>query len=72
MHYTIFTSVLEKATLYLDPGTGSLLIQLLVAALLGGGLFIRSQWAKIKGLFGGSAGEESETDDLVDDDLLDD
>lgn len=71
MHYTILTSILEKATLYLDPGSGSILIQLLIAALLGAGLFIRTQWAKIKGLFGGSPDEESETDDLVDDDLLD-
>lgn len=71
MHYMILTSVLEKTALYLDPGSGSILIQLLVAALLGAGLFLRSQWGKIKGLFGGSSDEENETDDLVDDDLLD-
>ncbi len=62
MHYTPIP--------YLDPGTGSLLIQLLVAALLGAGLFFRSQWGKIKKLFGSSA-KENDSDDPVDDDLLD-
>ncbi len=44
MHYS--------PVLYLDPGTGSILIQLSVAALLGAGLFLRSQWTKIKQMFG--------------------
>lgn len=56
--------------LYLDPGTGSILIQLAVAALLGAGLFIRSQWTKIKKLFGISSPDVEENDGL-DDDLLD-
>ena len=55
--------------LYLDPGSGSILIQLAIAALLGAGLLFRSQWAKIKKFFGGST-KESDADDLVDDDLL--
>ena len=62
MHYS--------PALYLDPGSGSILIQLTVAALLGAGLFIRSQWAKIKELFGISSPEVEENDDL-DDDFLD-
>jgi hypothetical protein len=37
---------------YLDPGSGSFLIQLLIAALLGLGVAIRASWAKIKGWFG--------------------
>jgi hypothetical protein len=45
---------------YLDPGSGSILIQLLVAALLGSGLFIRSQWTKIKKLFGKDTPEVEE------------
>ncbi|MBT3190618.1 MAG: hypothetical protein HN736_18080 [Anaerolineae bacterium] len=46
--------------LYLDPGSGSILIQLLVAALLGGGLFIRSQWAKILKMLGKDTQEVDE------------
>ena len=37
---------------YLDPGSGSFLIQLLIAALLGLGLAVRASWSKIKGWFG--------------------
>ncbi len=34
--------------LYLDPGSGSFLIQLLIAALLGAGVAIGASWSKIK------------------------
>ena len=37
---------------YLDPGSGSFLIQLLIAALLGLGVAVRASWSKIKGWFG--------------------
>ena len=69
MHYSFIYSGLHEVMAYLDPGSGSILIQLLVAALLGAGLFIRSQWARIKKLFGMTS-PEVEKDDL-EDDLLD-
>jgi hypothetical protein len=37
---------------YLDPGSGSFLVQLLIAALLGIGVAVRASWGKIKGWFG--------------------
>jgi hypothetical protein len=37
---------------YLDPGSGSFLIQILLAALLGIGVAIRASWSKIKKFFG--------------------
>ena len=37
---------------YLDPGSGSFLIQLLIAALLGAGIALRAYWSKVKKLFG--------------------
>ena len=37
---------------YLDPGSGSFLIQLAIAALLGLGVAFRASWSKIKGWFG--------------------
>lgn len=52
--------------LYLDPGSGSFLIQLLIAGLAGIGLAIGSSWAKIKRLFSGkrtAATEEPAEDD---------
>jgi hypothetical protein len=49
----ILYSLLGGKTAYLDPGSGSMLIQLLLAILLGLGVLIRVYWTKIKGLFGG-------------------
>lgn len=37
---------------YLDPGSGSIIIQIALAALLGLGVFVRSQWSRIKRMFG--------------------
>jgi hypothetical protein len=37
--------------LYLDPGSGSFLIQLLIAAIAGAGIAIAASWSKIKRLF---------------------
>jgi hypothetical protein len=36
---------------YLDPGSGSFLIQLLIAGLVGAGFLVRAYWTKIKKLF---------------------
>ena len=38
--------------LYLDPGSGSFLIQLAIAALLGLAVALRASWGRIKGWFG--------------------
>lgn len=47
--------------LYLDPGSGSFLIQLLLAAALGIGVAARMYWSKIKSIFGGKKSETPET-----------
>ncbi|OGO28812.1 MAG: hypothetical protein A2136_11420 [Chloroflexi bacterium RBG_16_54_11] len=36
---------------YLDPGSGSFLVQLLIAAVVGAGFLIKAYWKKIKSLF---------------------
>jgi hypothetical protein len=36
---------------YLDPGSGSFLIQLVIAGLLGAALAVRMSWSRIKGIF---------------------
>jgi len=56
-------SALASPELYLDPGSGSMLLQLLLAAILGAGVILRTQWSKIKSLF--------KRKDDVDDDLDD-
>ena len=52
---------------YLDPGSGSFLIQLLIAALLGAGIALRASWGKIKGFFGikSEVNEDSEDEEDV-------
>lgn len=36
---------------YLDPGSGSYLLQLLIASLLGGAFLLRTFWSRIVGFF---------------------
>jgi hypothetical protein len=45
---------------YLDPGSGSFIIQILIAALLGVGVAVRASWSRIKGLFGKKRSEEED------------
>jgi hypothetical protein len=52
---------------YLDPGSGSFLIQLLIATLLGAGVFIGASWNKIKKLFGIKPKTDGESTDDEDD-----
>lgn len=50
---------------YLDPGSGSILIQLLIAALLGIGVAMRASWGKIKGWFGIKPKADEDDDDTA-------
>lgn len=50
---------------YLDPGSGSVLIQLLIAGLLGAAFIIKAYWKKIRAFFNRSktpADEKTEDD----------
>jgi hypothetical protein len=51
---------------YLDPGSGSFLIQLAIAALLGMAVAFRAYWSKIKGWLGIKS-KPAEDDDESDD-----
>ena len=66
----IYTSpllkLLENKLLYLDPGAGSMLLQLALAAILGVAVVIRTQWSRIKKLFGSKSNDtdgENEKDE---------
>lgn len=48
---------------YLDPGSGSFLLQLLIAAVLGLLVAIRASWSKIKGWFGIKSQPKADDDD---------
>lgn len=52
-HVTFFTILFllvfpKRVDAYLDPGTGSYLLQIAVAALFGGLFFIKTFWSRIK------------------------
>jgi hypothetical protein len=37
--------------LYIDPGSGSYLVQVIIAAILGGAFWIKKFWRKIQSFF---------------------
>ena len=57
-------SLQPRALAYLDPGSGSFILQLILAALLGGAFVVRSYWKRItrfiKGLFSRNTDKKEE------------
>ena len=51
--------------LYVDPGSGSYLIQMLIAAILGALFYFKNIWWKIKAFFWKSKKEDTEGEDIV-------
>jgi hypothetical protein len=50
LHILTFIPLLS-VEVYLDPGSGSVLIQLLIAGLLGAAFILKVSWRKIKAFF---------------------
>lgn len=53
--FVTFLSPHPAVIAYLDPGSGSLILQLLIAGLMGAGILVKVFWKKIKGLFSRSS-----------------
>jgi len=49
--------------LYIDPGSGSYLVQVIIAAILGGLFYFKNLWLKIKSFFIKSKKETSPEND---------
>ena len=45
---------------YIDPGSGSYLVQVIIAAILGAAFYFKAIWHRIKAFFGGRKKEEQE------------
>jgi hypothetical protein len=43
--------ILIKGRMYLDPGSGSFLLQILIATIAGAGIFLATYWRKAKSFF---------------------
>jgi hypothetical protein len=56
-------SALIKPIAYLDPGSGSYLLQLLIAGAMGGLLMLRIYWSKVKGFVARLLGREVPEED---------
>ncbi len=50
----------NSALAYLDPGTGSMVLQLLLGGIAGAVVILKLYWRRFVGLFRGNAPEESE------------
>jgi hypothetical protein len=62
MHH-LLTSLLSpilRPQAYLDSGSGSFLIQQLIAGIVGAGFIIKTYWKKIKGLFNRSSSKKED------------
>lgn len=54
--FLLLVLVVPSAQAYLDPGTGSFILQTLIAGFFGAIFVLKSYWASIKSWFTGSAG----------------
>lgn len=63
MHYQNIYSLLFSKFQYLDPGSGSMLIQIIIAAVLGAGVAIRVFWKSIKAFFTGKKSSDVSEED---------
>lgn len=55
-------NIFMKPLMYLDPGTGSFIIQMLLAGLLGIAVAVRIYWKKIVAFFSKNKGGEVQDD----------
>jgi len=49
--------------LYVDPGSGSYLVQAIIAAVLGAAFYFKSAWWRIRAFFTGKKKKSKETND---------
>jgi hypothetical protein len=52
--------------LYIDPGSGSYLLQMIIAAVLGVSFFFKNFWFSIKAFFTGKKTKKEDEKDTVD------
>ena len=55
--------ILIRPARYLDPGSGSYLLQLLIASALGAAFAVRLYWTRIKAFFTGRFGSSQDKDE---------
>jgi hypothetical protein len=56
----VLPEILQKGRTYLDPGSGSFLLQILIATIAGAGIFLATYWRKVKAFFARTFGKKQE------------
>ena len=66
MHFSLLVLLAphQVKLAYLDPVSGSFIIQLLIAGLVGAGFLIKVYWKKIKGFFSRFASKKEDASHL--------
>lgn len=69
MIWTILSTTNLHGALYLDPGSSSYILQIVIAALMGGALAVKIYWSKIVTLFKKQAPQSKDAaEDITTDD----
>lgn len=66
--FAVLMLFIEPAHAYLDPGTGSILLQGLIAAIAGTMVTARLYWGKIKSMFSRNSENDSQQTEEKDSD----
>jgi len=59
--------IINAILLYVDPGAGSYLVQVIIAAILGAVFYFKTIWWRIKGFFNRTKKDDSPGNDTVND-----
>lgn len=56
---------MQAILLYIDPGSGSYLVQVIIAAILGALFYFKNLWLRIKAFFWKPKKEDSKEEDSI-------
>ena len=60
----VIFGIASKEMAYLDPGSGSYLLQLLIAGIVGAAFAVRMSWGRIKSFFRRLFGKQASDDEF--------
>jgi hypothetical protein len=58
---SVLPDILRSGHMYLDPGSGSFLLSILIATIAGAGIYVATYWRKVKAFFIRTFGKKQET-----------
>ena len=64
----LLSATSRNADAYIDPGTGSYILQMLIAGLVGASFAFKIFWKQIRAYFAGRGGKDNDQDSESDDD----